>query len=149
MCIFYTIHCDALYFFFFLMIRRPPRSTRTDTLFPYTTLFRSPIPVNAAISAPATVTPRSKRVARIRYKLSSIPPPLPASANAAPANSTTVRSLNRSISHPTMGDLRARAQPTTPPTSWLRSTAVGLSTTAGARGGERETDGEGRGGSEK
>src|SRR3546814_14653179 len=28
--------------FFFLMIRRPPRSTRTDTLFPYTTLFRSP-----------------------------------------------------------------------------------------------------------
>src|SRR3546814_3372994 len=27
--------------FFFLMILRPPRSTRTDTLFPYTTLFRS------------------------------------------------------------------------------------------------------------
>src|SRR3546814_15271016 len=27
--------------FFFLMIRRPPRSTRTDTLYPYTTLFRS------------------------------------------------------------------------------------------------------------
>src|SRR3546814_16366884 len=26
---------------FFLMIRRPPRATRTDTLFPYTTLFRS------------------------------------------------------------------------------------------------------------
>src|SRR3546814_4470256 len=31
--------CSVL--FFFLMIRRPPRSTRTDTLFPYTTLFRS------------------------------------------------------------------------------------------------------------
>src|SRR3546814_12607474 len=30
-------------YFFFLMIRRPPRSTRTDTLFPYTTLFRSAI----------------------------------------------------------------------------------------------------------
>src|SRR3546814_19586585 len=28
-------------FLFLLMIRRPPRSTRTDTLFPYTTLFRS------------------------------------------------------------------------------------------------------------
>src|SRR3546814_19492713 len=28
-------------YFCFLMIRRPPRSTRTDTLFPYTTLFRS------------------------------------------------------------------------------------------------------------
>src|SRR3546814_870969 len=30
-----------LWYIFFLMIRRPPRSTRTDTLFPYTTLFRS------------------------------------------------------------------------------------------------------------
>src|SRR3546814_16023794 len=30
--------------FLFLMIRRPPRSTRTDTLFPYTTLFRSALP---------------------------------------------------------------------------------------------------------
>src|SRR3546814_12276136 len=32
--------CLCLYCFFF-MIRRPPRSTRTDTHFPYTTLFRS------------------------------------------------------------------------------------------------------------
>src|SRR3546814_12885341 len=31
----------CLFFVLFLMIRRPPRSTRTDTLFPYTTLFRS------------------------------------------------------------------------------------------------------------
>src|SRR3546814_12694383 len=30
-----------VYCLLFLMIRRPPRSTRTDTLFPYTTLFRS------------------------------------------------------------------------------------------------------------
>src|SRR3546814_8417808 len=30
-----------MFLFFLLMIRRPPRSTRTDTLFPYTTLFRS------------------------------------------------------------------------------------------------------------
>src|SRR3546814_15512054 len=36
--------------FFFLMIRRPPRSTRTDTLFPYTTLFRSPCPFDAKSS---------------------------------------------------------------------------------------------------
>src|SRR3546814_3738530 len=35
-------HCRSSILFFFLMIRRPPRSTRTDTLFPYTTLFRSP-----------------------------------------------------------------------------------------------------------
>src|SRR3546814_20673807 len=34
----YVVFC---FVFFFLMIRRPPRSTRTDTLFPYTTLFRS------------------------------------------------------------------------------------------------------------
>src|SRR3546814_13992422 len=49
--ILYCIHCTLRYCitdtyfvtpFFFLMIRRPPRSTRTDTLFPYTTLFRSP-----------------------------------------------------------------------------------------------------------
>src|SRR3546814_2902094 len=33
--------CLVIVCFFFLMIRRPPRSTRTDTLFPYTTLFRS------------------------------------------------------------------------------------------------------------
>src|SRR3546814_19245397 len=37
---------------FFLMIRRPPRSTRTDTLFPYTTLFRSPAAQSAAAEAP-------------------------------------------------------------------------------------------------
>src|SRR3546814_13438364 len=34
------IRCSFV-FFLFLMIRRPPRATRTDTLFPYTTLFRS------------------------------------------------------------------------------------------------------------
>src|SRR3546814_4195932 len=33
------------------MIRRPPRSTRTDTLFPYTTLFRSQVAVAAAAAA--------------------------------------------------------------------------------------------------
>src|SRR3546814_6327557 len=37
-------------FFFFLMIRRPPRSTRTDTLFPYTTLFRSPGGVSDSVT---------------------------------------------------------------------------------------------------
>src|SRR3546814_20852054 len=39
-CLWYC-HVFLLLFLFFLMIRRPPRSTRTDTLFPYTTLFRS------------------------------------------------------------------------------------------------------------
>src|SRR3546814_4076410 len=40
----YDVVCDFAHvvgLLFFLMIRRPPRSTRTDTLFPYTTLFRS------------------------------------------------------------------------------------------------------------
>src|SRR3546814_9449549 len=37
---------------FFLMIRRPPRSTRTDTLFPYTTLFRSADAAAAARTRP-------------------------------------------------------------------------------------------------
>src|SRR3546814_15319216 len=42
------------------MIRRPPRSTRTDTLFPYTTLFRS-LPVHRATDdAPATPPPAAK-----------------------------------------------------------------------------------------
>src|SRR3546814_15371156 len=36
-----SLRCCVSLLFFFLMIRRPPRSTRTDTLFPYTTLFRS------------------------------------------------------------------------------------------------------------
>src|SRR3546814_17536843 len=48
-----------LYFlFFFLMIRRPPRSTRTDTLFPYTTLFRSGAdahPADLAVRLPPAV----------------------------------------------------------------------------------------------
>src|SRR3546814_5957137 len=39
----YLFVISPLFCLFFLMIRRPPRSTRTDTLFPYTTLFRSPL----------------------------------------------------------------------------------------------------------
>src|SRR3546814_4518771 len=41
---------------FFLMIRRPPRSTLTDTLFPYTTLFRSDLPSSSPISHPYSST---------------------------------------------------------------------------------------------
>src|SRR3546814_12315647 len=43
-------------FFFFLMIRRPPRSTRTDTLFPYTTLFRSVFDVTIACRNGSEIT---------------------------------------------------------------------------------------------
>src|SRR3546814_7311021 len=50
------MHLLLFLFFFFLMIPRPPRSTRTDTLFPYTTLFRSisaskPVLVMAGLGA--------------------------------------------------------------------------------------------------
>src|SRR3546814_6197505 len=37
----YSCSHFSLFCFFFLILRRPPRSTLTDTLFPYTTLFRS------------------------------------------------------------------------------------------------------------
>src|SRR3546814_4793261 len=57
-----------LIIFFFLMIRRPPRSTRTDTLVPYTTLFRSlcatgdreSTQIISAISSTAS-SPRSRK----------------------------------------------------------------------------------------
>src|SRR3546814_2070427 len=39
------------FYIFFLMIRRPPRATRTDTLFPYTTLFRSSLGDGSAVVA--------------------------------------------------------------------------------------------------
>src|SRR3546814_7551824 len=41
MCVAFYARLFVEFTIFFLMIRRPPRSTRTDTLFPYTTLFRS------------------------------------------------------------------------------------------------------------
>src|SRR3546814_2625162 len=69
---------------FFLMIRRPPRSTRTDTLFPYTTLFRSRARRNhwgrassfrpTAISSPTTMwcPPAPKRSEEHTSELQSL-----------------------------------------------------------------------------
>src|SRR5213078_5290155 len=48
-------------FFFFLMIRRPPRSTLELTLFPYTTLFRSPRGRCLEVVAPRHVPPPGDR----------------------------------------------------------------------------------------
>src|SRR3546814_8548348 len=45
------------------MIRRPPRSTRTDTLFPYTTLFRSPCACFVGIRADESLN-RFRTIAR-------------------------------------------------------------------------------------
>src|SRR3546814_9008672 len=54
---------------FFLMIRRPPRSTRTDTLFPYTTLFRSDFPRRTRLMPDFMVSPFDRPITR------KIPPP--------------------------------------------------------------------------
>src|SRR3546814_19825330 len=57
-----------VFVFVFLMIRRPPRSTRTYTLFPYTTLFRSKEAEryerahHAAIDSGVWIDPRAGRV---------------------------------------------------------------------------------------
>src|SRR3546814_4783099 len=68
---------------FFLMVRRPPRSTRTDPLFPYTTLFRSP--------SNATARPVSALYSEITTGMSA--PPMGSvistpSASAATKNAT-------------------------------------------------------------
>src|SRR3546814_9894044 len=74
-------------FLCFLMIRRPTRSTRTDTLFPYTTLFRSasaPNSVSAAMrvissalsaSRPSRTPPRQASASPKRTSTSSLPSP--------------------------------------------------------------------------
>src|SRR3546814_6333816 len=60
--------CSLLLFLFVLMIRRPPRSTRTDTLFPYTTLFRS-----QPSTVPPIFTPSPLRFAPLRQRENRLP----------------------------------------------------------------------------
>src|SRR3546814_2077344 len=55
---------DYMNLFFFLMVRRPPRSTRTDTLFPYTTLFRSD--PGGVMLVKVMASDPQRRVARVR-----------------------------------------------------------------------------------
>src|SRR3546814_13433552 len=55
------------------MIRRPPRSTRTDTLFPYTTLFRSARPPEGS-GSPAAIRIRACGPARQRGRRSRVRP---------------------------------------------------------------------------
>src|SRR3546814_14125157 len=68
--------CMHVSMFFFLMIRRPPRSTRTDTLFPYTTLFRSHRALDSRIpnpqSRPPSVIPRIRRDLPPEYRIRPI-----------------------------------------------------------------------------
>src|SRR3546814_13848681 len=53
----YVVVCVYIYLVFFILIRRPPRSTRTATLFPYTTLFRSRGWTRARISGSERISP--------------------------------------------------------------------------------------------
>src|SRR3546814_1615746 len=67
--------------FVFLMIRLPPRSTRTDTLFPYTTLFRSNTAVMLGIVKQATANPLDVSTA-MRDVMPALVRDLPAGMNA-------------------------------------------------------------------
>src|SRR3546814_20144555 len=69
-----------LFFFFFLRIRRPPGSTRTDTLFPYTTLFRSYRDAGCFagdVSSPARAVDDTPDDVTGRRRWSEAPLPLP------------------------------------------------------------------------
>src|SRR3546814_8093817 len=67
--------CLSIVFFFFLMIRRPPRSTRTDTLFPYTTLFRSPLQ-RTLILCCRNARSKASGVVSVHTRNYSVPPPV-------------------------------------------------------------------------
>src|SRR3546814_11577442 len=77
----FVFFCNVA-FVFFLMIRRPPRSTRTDTLFPYTTLFRSwltsptayshSLPVTRRLSSTGSQEPGSRRSEEHTSELQSL-----------------------------------------------------------------------------
>src|SRR3546814_8623019 len=72
--------------FFFVMIRRPPRSTRTDTLFPYPTLFRSFIVFSfgGGTAPPDYLPPTVLRQAQ-RYCFGGLPICMPASCSLSKA----------------------------------------------------------------
>src|SRR3546814_8410876 len=84
------------------MIRRPPRSTRTDTLFPYTTLFRSPAGADRASRLRAGRFDPDGR-ARASHDSLRAQPDLPeeAARAAARARRPAVRELDaRRLDHP-------------------------------------------------
>src|SRR3546814_11153486 len=67
---------SSLSFVCFLMIRRPPRSTRTDTLFPYTTLFRSRFRTFVELACPLTLRRGldSKSACYSKLRVRQLPP---------------------------------------------------------------------------
>src|SRR3546814_18600751 len=82
-----------MYMFFFVMIRRPPRSTRTDTRFPYTTLVRSPKRLASSIlsgEVVKTVTSAPSAVASLTAKCPR--PPMPTITTFLPGDTPHLRS---------------------------------------------------------
>src|SRR3546814_1510464 len=74
------------------MIRRPPRSTRTDTLFPYTTLFRSGSPGRKESSTPRNSRAAGHHVAVCRSQRPVRPARLISATSSPPRERTTHRS---------------------------------------------------------
>src|SRR3546814_20028184 len=81
--------------FFFLMLRRPPSSTRTDTLFPYTTLFRSQKMKDEAEDATIAPTETSEFRRLFRLQEAALPPAEEAVSEetAEPEPPTIVRAI--------------------------------------------------------
>src|SRR3546814_5175381 len=85
---------------FFLMIRRPPRSTRTETLFPYTTLFRSFADITAVADAPYHQAGAADDVARRKNPRQTGHHRLMIDAQRAPARDAEIgRAEQRSEEH--------------------------------------------------
>src|SRR3546814_3168738 len=67
------------------MIRRPPRSTRTDTLFPYTTLFRSAVAASAPQSMEPSAAPQIVNTIPVKELRPQPDPALPLDNRQRPA----------------------------------------------------------------
>src|SRR3546814_9146785 len=80
--------------FFFLRIRRPPKSTRTDTLFPYTALFRFPGRMAAATPRPNSTSSTASALVTMQHTTSA-----PATASAADVTTLRPRAASRSEEH--------------------------------------------------
>src|SRR3546814_18176069 len=102
------------------MRRRPPRATRTDTLFPYTTLFRSLVPAAEqgesfayALSKQTPTPPSAVRHWRVPGR-GELPPPegrMPPSADSIPSD------LPYTTLQPTMGTKSCKTSSWSPSTS--------------------------------
>src|SRR3546814_12706896 len=89
-----------VYLIFFLMLRRPPRSTLTDTLFPYTTLFRSnPPDVATAVYVDLVCARDLGRVDMLGKRCHGTSPCWKGLIRFGPANSSPPPSLHPGTHH--------------------------------------------------